>query len=41
MNKKLNEYYKNHGFENKGEGEEPYPYKLWERKILWQHQKVL
>ena len=32
-NKKLNEYYRNHGFENKGKGEEPYPHKLWERKV--------
>ena len=32
-NKKLNEYYKKHGFENKGEGEQPYPHKLWERKV--------
>ena len=32
-NKKLNECYRNHGFENKSEGEEPSPHKLWERKV--------
>lgn len=32
-NQKLNEYYQNHGFKNRGEGEKPYPHKLWEKKI--------
>lgn len=32
-NKKLNQYYQNYGFENKGEGEEPYPHRLWEKKV--------
>lgn len=32
-NIKLNEYYQKRGFECKGEGEEPYPHKLWEKLI--------
>ena len=32
-NPKINKYYQNHGFQNKGEGDEPYQYRLWERKI--------
>lgn len=32
-NPKINEYYQNHGFENKGEGDEPYEYSLWEKEI--------
>ncbi len=35
INKKLNEYYRNHGFENKGEGEDPYPHKLWEKRVFY------
>lgn len=33
-NPKINEYYKNHGFQNKGEGDEPYEYRLWEKEII-------
>lgn len=32
-NLKINEYYQNHGFQNKGEGDEPYEYRLWEKEI--------
>lgn len=32
-NPKINEYYEKHGFQNKGEGDEPYEYRLWEKEI--------
>lgn len=32
-NPKINEYYKNQGFTCKGEGNEPYEYRLWEREV--------
>lgn len=32
-NKKLNKYYENYGFTNIGEGEEPYPHRLWEKEV--------
>ncbi len=32
-NEKLNKYYENHGFINKGEGQEPYPHRLWEKEV--------
>ena len=32
-NPKISEYYQNHGFQNKGEGDESYEYRLWEKKI--------
>lgn len=32
-NKKLNKYYENYGFNNKGEVEEPYPHRLWEKEV--------
>lgn len=33
INPKINEYYQMHGFKNKGEGDEPYEYRLWEMEI--------
>lgn len=33
INPKINEYYQKHGFQNKGEGNEPYEYRLWEMEI--------
>ena len=33
-NPKISQYYKNHGFKNKGEGDEPYEYRLWEEEIM-------
>lgn len=32
-NTRLNEYYSKYGFEERGEGEEPYPYRLWEKIV--------
>lgn len=32
-NPKINEYYQKHGFQNKGEGDDPYEYRLWEKEI--------
>ena len=32
-NPKINEYYQKHGFQNKGEGNEPYEYRLWEMEL--------
>lgn len=32
-NPKINEYYQKHGFQNKGEGNIPYEYRLWEKEI--------
>lgn len=34
INPKINEYYKNHGFQDKGQGNEPYEYRLWEKEII-------
>lgn len=32
-NKRLNKYYEDYDFKNKGEGEEPYPHRLWEKEV--------
>lgn len=29
----INEYYKKHGFKSRGEGNDPYEYRLWEKEI--------
>lgn len=33
INPKINKYYKNHGFHDKGQGDEPYEYRLWKKEI--------
>lgn len=33
INPKINKYYKNHGFQDKGQSDEPYEYRLWEKEI--------
>lgn len=33
-NSKINKYYEKHGFQNKGQGDEPYEYQLWEKEII-------
>jgi len=33
-NPKINEYYKNHGFQDKGQGDVPYEYRLWEKEVM-------